>query len=43
MFIDKFIVWNATDILVDGESQRLFLIQNNIRNVFEKVIKLESK
>lgn len=30
MFIDKFIVWNATDILVDGESQRLFLIENNI-------------
>jgi glycosyltransferase involved in cell wall biosynthesis len=30
MFIDKFIVWNATDILVDGESQRLFLIANHI-------------
>lgn len=30
MFLDKFIVWNATDILVDGESQRQFLIKNNI-------------
>lgn len=30
MFLDKFIVWNATDILVDGESQRQFLIQNSI-------------
>ena len=30
MWLDRFIVWNATDILVDGESQRQFLIQNNI-------------
>ena len=28
--IDKFIVWNATDILVDGETQRQFLIKNKI-------------
>lgn len=30
MFLDRFIVWNATDVLVDGESQRQFLISNNI-------------
>ena len=30
MFLDWFIVKNATDILVDGESQRQFLIVNNI-------------
>tara|TARA_B110000046_G_C13025697_1_gene413931 strand:+ start:9226 stop:10362 length:1137 start_codon:yes stop_codon:yes gene_type:complete len=30
MILDKFIVWNATDILVDGESQRQFLIKNKI-------------
>ena len=30
MFLDRFIVWNATDILVDGESQRQFLIKNKI-------------
>lgn len=30
MFLDLFIVWNATDILVDGESQRQFLIANGI-------------
>ena len=29
-FLDKIIVWSATDILVDGESQRQFLIKNNI-------------
>jgi len=29
-FLDKVIVWNASDILVDGESQRQFLIQNSI-------------
>lgn len=29
-FLDKIIVWNATNILVDGESQRQFLINNNI-------------
>ncbi|MGB0868604.1 MAG: glycosyltransferase family 4 protein [Flavobacteriales bacterium] len=29
-FIDKIIVSNSTDILVDGESQRKFLIKNNI-------------
>ena len=28
--IDKFIVWNATDIIVDGEAQRQFLIKNKI-------------
>jgi len=30
MFIDRFTVWNATHILVDGESQRQFLIKNSI-------------
>ena len=30
MFLDRFIVWNATHILVDGESQRQFLIKNKI-------------
>jgi glycosyltransferase involved in cell wall biosynthesis len=30
MFFDRFIVWNSTHILVDGESQRQFLIQNRI-------------
>lgn len=30
MALDRFIVWNATHILVDGESQRKFLIQNKI-------------
>ena len=30
MWLDRFIVWNATDILVDGESQRQFLIKNKI-------------
>jgi glycosyltransferase involved in cell wall biosynthesis len=30
MFLDRFIVWNSTHILVDGESQRQFLIANNI-------------
>tara|TARA_B100000767_G_C19771049_1_gene540033 strand:- start:817 stop:1986 length:1170 start_codon:yes stop_codon:yes gene_type:complete len=30
MLLDRFIVWNATDILVDGESQRQFLIKNSI-------------
>jgi glycosyltransferase involved in cell wall biosynthesis len=30
MVLDRFVVWNATHILVDGESQRQFLIQNNI-------------
>lgn len=29
-FLDRLIVWNATDILVDGESQRQFLIKNKI-------------
>lgn len=29
-WLDRFIAWNATDILVDGESQRQFLIQNSI-------------
>ena len=32
MFLDRFIVWNSTHILVDGESQRQFLIENNIVN-----------
>ena len=30
MFSDRFIVWNSTHILVDGESQRKFLIHNKI-------------
>ena len=30
MWLDRFIVWNSTDILVDGESQRQFLIKNKI-------------
>jgi glycosyltransferase involved in cell wall biosynthesis len=30
MFLDRFIVWNSTHILVDGESQRQFLIFNKI-------------
>ena len=30
MLLDRFIVWNATSILVDGESQRQFLIKNKI-------------
>lgn len=30
MFLDRVIVWNATHILVDGESQRQFLIENGI-------------
>lgn len=30
MLLDKVIVWNATQILVDGQSQRRFLIQNGI-------------
>ncbi len=30
MFLDSVIVWNATHILVDGESQRQFLINNGI-------------
>jgi glycosyltransferase involved in cell wall biosynthesis len=30
MWLDRFIVFNATNILVDGESQRQFLIQKNI-------------
>lgn len=30
MSLDRFAVWNATHILVDGESQRQFLIKNSI-------------
>ena len=30
IFLDRFIVWNATHILIDGESQRQFLITNGI-------------
>lgn len=30
MFFDRFTVWNATNILVDGQSQRQFLIKNKI-------------
>jgi glycosyltransferase involved in cell wall biosynthesis len=30
MFLDRFIVWNSTHILVDGESQRQFLIHHKI-------------
>lgn len=30
IFLDKLIVWNATHILVDGESQRQFLIEKSI-------------
>ena len=30
MFLDRFTVWNSTHILVDGQSQRQFLIKNKI-------------
>lgn len=30
MFLDRFTVWNSTHILVDGQSQRKFLIKNRI-------------
>jgi glycosyltransferase involved in cell wall biosynthesis len=30
MFLDRFTVWNSTHILVDGQPQRQFLIQNKI-------------
>jgi glycosyltransferase involved in cell wall biosynthesis len=30
MFLDRFSVWNATDVLVDGQAQRQFLIKNKI-------------
>jgi glycosyltransferase involved in cell wall biosynthesis len=30
MSLDRFTVWNSTHILVDGQSQRQFLIKNNI-------------
>ena len=30
MFLDRFTVWNSTHVLVDGQSQRQFLIQNRI-------------
>jgi UDP-N-acetylglucosamine:LPS N-acetylglucosamine transferase len=30
MFLDRFTVWNSTHILVDGHSQRQFLIKNSI-------------
>jgi glycosyltransferase involved in cell wall biosynthesis len=30
MFLDRFTVWNSTHILVDGQSQRQFLINNRI-------------
>lgn len=30
MFLDRFIVWNSTHILVDGQLQRHFLIKNGI-------------
>ncbi|WP_310377792.1 glycosyltransferase [Flavobacterium sp.] len=30
MFFDRFTVWNSTHILVDGQSQRQFLIKNKI-------------
>lgn len=30
MLLDRFTVWNSTHILVDGHSQRLFLIKNSI-------------
>lgn len=30
MFLDRFTVWNSTHILVDGQSQRQFLIKNRI-------------
>ena len=30
MFLDRFTVWNSTHVLVDGQSQRQFLIKNRI-------------
>ena len=30
MFLDRFTVWNSTHILVDGQTQRQFLIKNKI-------------
>lgn len=30
MFLDRFTVWNATHMLVDGQAQRQFLIKNKI-------------
>ncbi len=30
MFLDRFTVWNSTHVLVDGQSQRQFLIMNRI-------------
>lgn len=38
MFLDRFIVWNSTHILVDGESQRQFLIENNIVNALNSFV-----
>ncbi len=38
MFLDRFIVWNATHILVDGESQRQFLIKNSIVKVSNSTV-----
>ncbi len=38
IFCDRFIVMNATNILVDGESQRQFLIKNKIVNNSNAVV-----
>jgi glycosyltransferase involved in cell wall biosynthesis len=38
MWLDRFIVWNATDILVDGESQRQFLIENKIVKAYNSFV-----
>lgn len=38
MVLDRFTVWNATHILVDGESQRQFLINNKIVEEFNSFV-----
>jgi glycosyltransferase involved in cell wall biosynthesis len=38
MFLDRFTVLNATHILVDGQSQRQFLIKNNIVKEFNSFV-----
>tara|TARA_B110000238_G_C16142929_1_gene447426 strand:+ start:10264 stop:11400 length:1137 start_codon:yes stop_codon:yes gene_type:complete len=38
MFSDRFTVWNSTHILVDGQSQRQFLIQHKIVKEFNSFV-----
>lgn len=38
IFLDRVIVWNATHILVDGESQRTFLINKNILHKEKSIV-----